>query len=164
VSNADLIATLKPRAANAANRLLLQFPYLVLTSGVRLVDGQCEAMAENEAKARDWVQDTYKASPVELAVKSWLDANPTITDVAGIETGLLGVLAQFSPAEMHSLSWHLTGEAFDIQPLTDDRAPAVKSAIGELVIAEIEGGGSAKFLSSEGGLLRWHIQVAEDAV
>lgn len=161
MTNADFIATLKPRAANFANRLLLQFPFLTLTSALRLVDGQCEAMAENEAKARDWVQDTYRSSPVEVAVQSWLDQNPTIVDVAGIEEGLLGVMAQFSAAELHALSWHLTGEAFDIQPLTDERAPAVKSAIGELVIAEIEGGGTAKFLPTEGGLLRWHVQVEE---
>ena len=161
MTNNDFILTLKPRAANFANRLLLQFPFLVLTSALRLVDGQCEAMAENEAKARDWVQDTYKSSPVEVAVQSWLDQNPTITDVAGIEAGLLGVLAQFSAAELHTLSWHLTGEAFDIQPLTTERAPTVTSAIRDLVVAEIEGGGNAKFLPSEGGLLRWHVQVEE---
>jgi hypothetical protein len=159
--NDTILASLEPNARNVALRLLMQFPQLVLTSGRRCVDDQCRAMAENEAEARDWVRRTYAESPVEVAVCSWLDQNPSITDVAGIETGLLGVLAGFDQLELHQLSWHLSGEAFDIQPLTDESATAVTSAIRDEIIAIIQGGGSAKFLPSEGGLLRWHVQVAQ---
>lgn len=162
MTNDDILAGLKPRAADMARKLLAQFPFLVLTSGLRLVDDQCAAMAENVVgSSRDWVKDTYRSSPAEVAIQSWLDQNPTVDDVAGIEDGILGVLSQFSPAELHNLSWHLTGEAFDIQPLTDERAPTVTSTIRDLIVAEIEGGGIAKFLPSEGGLLRWHVQVEQ---
>ena len=159
--NGEILSNLQPQAKMAAMRLLSAFPFLSLTSGRRCVDDQCRAMAVNEAHARDWVAGTYRDSPVEEAVVAWLAANPTITDVPGLETGILGVLARFPPAALRSLSWHLSGEAFDVQPLTDERAPAVTSFIRDLVTAQLSAGNSAKFLAIEAGLLRWHVQIAE---
>ena len=53
-------------------------------------------------------------------------------------------------AELGSFSRHLSGLAFDVQPVTED-ADAIKKSIRALA-------GLDKFLEMEGGLVRWHAQ------
>jgi len=48
------------------------------------------------------------------------------------------------------LSKHLSGEAFDVQPVDKD-AEAIKKTIRGLT-------GLDKFFDTEGGLVRWHAQ------
>jgi hypothetical protein len=47
------------------------------------------------------------------------------------------------------ISKHLTGDAFDVQPVTKN-ADAIKKSMRNLP--------GAKFLEKEGGLVRWHVQ------
>ena len=161
MTNDDILASLQPRAQAAAKALLEQFPFLTLTSGLRSADDQARAMAQNLSENRNWVEATYVSSQVQEAVQDWLNSHHDISDVPGLETGILGVLAGFTLNQLRMLSWHLSGEAFDIEPLTDDRAPAVMSAVRDIVTAEIAAGTSARVLDREGGLLRWHVQIEQ---
>ena len=60
------------------------------------------------------------------------------------------VLEGFSDVELRGLSKHLSGDAFDVQPVTAN-ADAIKADIRSLE-------GLDKFLDKEGGLIRWHAQ------
>ena len=64
--------------------------------------------------------------------------------------GLLSVLDAATDAQLGSFSRHLSGMAFDVQPVTVD-ADAIKKSIRALA-------GLDKFLEMEGGLVRWHAQ------
>lgn len=70
-----------------------------------------------------------------------------------IEAGLLSVFNAATPTEVGNFSKHLSGEAFDVQPITNDaaQADAIKNTIRGLA-------GLGKFLETEGGLVRWHAQ------
>jgi hypothetical protein len=56
----------------------------------------------------------------------------------------------YNDAELSTLSKHLSGDAFDVQPVDTD-ADAIKKTIRGL-------DGLDKFLEKEGGLVRWHAQ------
>ena len=64
--------------------------------------------------------------------------------------GLKGTFLQLTDAQLAQLSKHLSGEAFDVQPVEKD-ADAIKASIKGLK-------GIGKFLDMEGGLVRWHAQ------
>ena len=165
MTNDEALAGLQPQARNCALRLLMQFPILVLTSGLRNPDDQARAMAQNVFKAGiQWILNTYAPSSVKAAcvvALSALQHTGTDWDQAGIAATLAGVFAKFSPHQLRELSVHLSGMAFDLEPIEDERAPQILSAIREEIIAIIQAGGSAKFLDREGGLVRWHIEIPE---
>ena len=64
----------------------------------------------------------------------------------------MSVINQFDDSELRKLSKHLSGDAFDVQPVT---ANANQIIADMNALADSLGG---KFLSKEGGLVRWHIQ------
>jgi hypothetical protein len=144
------IAALKlsGKAKKAAEMLLEQFPDIVFTSGRRDLKDQARAMAGNVVKKRDWIKNTYKANKASAACQKWVDDHPEAVTKEDIAAGLSDTFKSLGAAA-GLISKHLTGDAFDVQPVSKDAA-AIKDAMKKLP--------GAKFLDKEGGLVRWHVQ------
>ena len=141
---------LNETARLAAYQLKAKHAGIVFTSGRRDKADQARAMASNVVKNRQWIAQTYKATPVSAACQKWVDENPSSKSLTQIEVGLESVLSQFNDPELRRLSKHLSGDAFDVQPVTEN-ADQIKADIRSLA-------GIEKFLDKEGGLVRWHAQ------
>jgi hypothetical protein len=66
---------------------------------------------------------------------------------------LMSVFNAASPADVAAFSKHLSGDAFDVQP--------VNGPVGNAIYNTLKGfknSGQGKFLDREGGLRRWHFQ------
>ena len=140
---------LSAKAKKAAEELLKQFPDIEFTSGKRELSDQARAMSQNVVKNRKWIGQTYAKNKASGACQKWVDDNPDATKASDIEKGLLKTLKDLGPAA-GQISKHLTGDAFDIQPVNKN-ASEIKAAIKKLP-------GLGKFLEKEGGLVRWHVQ------
>lgn len=125
-------------------------PSVVFTSGRRSAVDQARAMAQNVVRNRRWIAQTYRATPVSRACQAWVDAHPQAKNVPQLTAGLIEVFDRLPDVELCRISRHLTGDAFDVQPVTTD-ADAIKATIRGLL-------GLDKFLEREGGLVRWHAQ------
>src|SRR5690349_13272989 len=112
-------------ALDGARHLSASFPALVFTSGRRTANEQARAMAQNIAQSgsRTWIADTYKASPISLACQRWVNGNPKATTAAQLEAGLLAVFATIDEVALETLSQHMTGRAFDVQPFCVPLSP-----------------------------------------
>jgi hypothetical protein len=141
---------LNDTARQAAYNLKAKHPGIIFTSGRRDKADQARAMASNVVKNRKWIVQTYKPTPVSAACQDWVDQNPDATSQADIASGLESVLDGFTDQELRQLSLHLSGDAFDVQPVTQN-ADQIKADIRALH-------GLDRFLDKEGGLLRWHAQ------
>jgi hypothetical protein len=141
---------LNETAKNAAYLLKQKHPNIIFTSGRRNKNDQARAMASNVVKNRKWIVQTYKPTAVSAACQKWVDTNPQATTRAAIQAGLVTVLQGFDDLALRGLSKHLSGDAFDVQPVTEN-ADAIKADIRSLE-------GLDKFLDKEGGLIRWHAQ------
>jgi hypothetical protein len=137
-------------ARAAAYALKKAHPTVVFTSGRRDKAQQASAMASNVVKNRKWIEETYIASTLRTKCQDWVDANPKKKTQSDIADGLLSVFNDATDAELAGISKHLSGEAFDVQPVDKD-AEAIKTTIRGL-------SGLGKFLDKEGGLVRWHAQ------
>ena len=137
-------------ARKAAYALKAAHPAVSFTSGRRNKGDQARAMASNVVKNRKWIEETYAASDLRTALQKWVDDNPALTKPAEVAAGLLGVFEAATEEAVGKFSKHLSGEAFDVQPVTLD-AEAIKTTIRGLE-------GLGKFLETEGGLVRWHAQ------
>jgi hypothetical protein len=137
------------KAKKAAEELLKQFPHIVFTSGKRTLAGQAQAMAGNVVKKRDYIQKTYKPSEASKACQQWVDDNPEAKTKAAIAAGLLKTLQGLGEKKAGHISKHLSGDAFDVQPVTKDGA-AIKQAMKKLA--------GKGFLEKEAGLVIWHAQ------
>ena len=143
---------LAPVAKAAAYALKRLHPDVVFTSGRRDKVAQARAMAQNVVGNRKWIARTYVAHEASAACQKWVDDHPEATTAKQIQKGLESVFAKLTVAQLGRLSRHLSGEAFDVQPVTDAaRARAIKSSLRTLE-------GLDKFLEKEGGLVRWHAQ------
>jgi hypothetical protein len=140
---------LAPTAKKAAETLLEEFPDVIFTSGKRDLADQARAMASNVVLRRDWIKKTYLANDASKACQKWVDDHPEATTQKEIAEGLLATLKGLGK-KAGQISKHLTGEAFDVQPVAKDGA-AIKKAMKNLP-------GAKKFLEKEGGLVRWHVQ------
>ena len=150
MSDPDIEALgLADTAKAAAYKLRQKHPEVVFTSGRRNLAGQAAAMAGNVALKRSYIVDTYAPSQARAACQAWVDAHPEAITPDAIAAGLLGVLTGLGDAA-GAISKHLTGEAFDVQPVTKNAA-AIIAAIEQLP-------GKTLFLRQEGGLTRWHVQ------
>src|SRR2546422_136387 len=136
----------------AAVELRGKQPTVSFTSGRRTVPEQASAMAQNIVSSgnRNWITATYVTSAGVRALQKWLDDNPTVTDEAGIAAGLNGVLDGLTATQQGYVSKHLLGQAFDVQPVTEN-ADAIKTDMRGLT-------GIDRFLEREAGLVRWHAQ------
>lgn len=141
---------LRPTARSAAYALKLKHPQVVFTSGRRGKADQARAMSQNVAGRRDWIGTTYLPTKASKACQDWVDAHPDAISAGAIEAGLMSVFASLADAELGQLSRHLSGDAFDIQPLEPDKA-GIKDTIRGLP-------GLRQFLDREGGLVRWHAE------
>ena len=141
---------LAPAAKAAAYELKRLHPGVVFTSGRRDTVAQARAMASNVAKKRKWIVETYKESTARAACQTWVDDHPEATTPAQIQEGLLSVFNSLTPDQLGGLSKHLSGNAFDVQPVDKDAA-AIKASIRGLE-------GLGLFLEREGGLERWHAE------
>jgi len=141
---------LMPVARAAAYELKRRHPGVVFTSGRRDKTAQARAMASNVVKNRKWIEQTYKESEVRAACQKWVDEHPEAATQEQIQAGLLSVFNSLVPNQLGRLSKHLSGEAFDVQPVEKD-ADAIKQSIQRLQGLEL-------FLDREGGLVRWHAE------
>jgi hypothetical protein len=137
-------------ARAAAYLLKKAHPAVKFTSGRRGKDDQARAMASNVVKNRKWIEQTYRLTEVSARCQNWVDANPDRKTQKEVQDGLLSVLDSVTTVELAKLSKHLSGDAFDVQPV-DKNAAAIKQTIESLP-------GKDKFLDKEGGLVRWHVQ------
>ena len=143
---------LAPVAKAAAEHLLEKHPDVVFTSGRHAVRDQARAMASNVILNRQWIKQTYVWTSAIAGLQGWVDSHPQATGVHDIETGLESVMLGWSKTRLATISLHLTGMAFDVQPMPDGPdAKAVKATIRKLPHLH-------KFLEREGGLVRWHAQ------
>ncbi len=142
--------SLAPTARTAAYALKKAHPAVSFTSGRRGKADQARAMASNVVKNRKWIEQTYAASTLRTQCQAWVDANPDKKTQAEIAEGLVSVFDAVTDEELGKFSKHLSGEAFDVQPVDAD-ADAIKKTIRGLT-------GLDKFLDTEGGLVRWHAQ------
>jgi len=142
----DLAAT----ARAGAYALKAAYPSVVFTSGRRSKEDQARAMSGNVVANRKWIEQTYADSPLRTKCQDWIDANPNKKSAAEIAEGLVSVFNAVADADLGKFSKHLSGEAFDVQPVDKD-ADEIKKTIRGLA-------GLSKFLDTEGGLVRWHAQ------
>jgi hypothetical protein len=142
--------SLSPVAKAAAYALKKAHPAVSFTSGRRDKQAQAHAMASNVTSNRKWIQETYADNAASRACQKWVDDNPTKTTQDEITIGLKSVMDSLTDEALGKLSKHLSGEAFDVQPVTTD-ADAIKKTIRGLT-------GITLFLEKEGGLVRWHAQ------
>jgi len=137
-------------ARKAAYSLKKAHPSVTFTSGRRDKSQQASAMASNVVNNRTWIEETYVPSALRTRCQEWVDSHPEKKTQAEIAEGLVAVFESASDNELSKLSKHLSGEAFDVQPVTGN-ADAIKQTIRALE-------GLDKFLDKEGGLVRWHAQ------
>lgn len=143
-------------ALSAAKILLAAHPNVIFTSGKRDLLSQARAMAQNLAQDRAYLR-VYVDSLAKREIQAFLDDNPTHSDVASLKLGINNVLVRLPPDQVGKISKHLSGMAFDVQP--------IPSALGgDAVMATIlKLPGLDKFLTYEGDLSRWHIQFLGEA-
>ncbi len=149
-SIADL--NLGASAKAAAEKLLEQFPGDVkFTSGRRAIADQALAMAPNVVKNRKWIEQTYKDTPQRTALQKWVDENPGATQAATVAAGLEAVMKGWSEPQQRNFSRHITGDAFDVQPVASAQGNKIKEAIAKLPKLNWN-------TFTEGGLEIWHAQ------
>jgi hypothetical protein len=141
---------LAPTARKAAYALKRMHPSVIFTSGRRNKRDQARAMSENVILNRKWIEQTYAKTIACDNCQKWVDDNPDKTTQREIEEGLASVIDALPDAELARLSKHLSGDAFDVQPVNED-AERIKATIRRLPGLKI-------FLDMEGGLIRWHAQ------
>jgi hypothetical protein len=148
---------LAPKAKAGAEALRIAYPTVRFTSGKRSVAEQADAMAYNiiASKNRKWIENTYTNYAARRALQAWIDENPDATTLDAIKNGLTTVMQGLSGKKLAALSKHLTGEAFDVQPV-ETGADDIKIQIKSLA-------GLSKFLEREGNLVRWHAQFKRDS-
>lgn len=144
------VLNLSAVARTAAYALKKAHPSIVFTSGRRSKEDQARAMAGNVVKNRKWIEQTYGKSDLRKQCQDWVDANPNAKTTAEIAEGLLAIFNAAGDEALGKLSKHLSGEAFDVQPVVAE-AEAIKRTIRGLP-------GLGLFLDTEGGLVRWHAQ------
>ena len=142
--------SLSETAKKAAYALKKKHPSVTFTSGRRDKQEQASAMAANVTLNRDWIKETYAKSAAREACQKWVDEHKDKKAKDEIAAGLKQVLDNLTDGQLAHLSKHLSGDAFDVQPVAND-ADNIKAAIRGLP-------GLSKFLEEEGGLVRWHAQ------
>jgi hypothetical protein len=135
----------------AADALRSQFPDIVFTSGRRDMVGQADAMAGNIFSNRTWIQETYKPSSQRDDLQGWVDQHPEATSRQDISAGLQSVMNGWTHEQLGGFSRHITGEAFDVQPVAGTVGADIKNAIKALPNIDL-------FLDREGGKIIWHAQ------
>jgi hypothetical protein len=142
--------SLRSIARAAAYELKRRHPDVVFTSGRRDKASQARAMAENCVGRPTWISATYAPGKASQACQQWVLRNPQAATAAEIAAGLLSTMNALTDTDLGQLSRHLSGDAFDIQPVEPDHAD-IKGSIHALP-------GLRSFLDREGDLVRWHAE------
>ena len=142
--------SLGPVARAAAYELKQKHPQVIFTSGRRGKADQARAMSQNVVLQRDWIRMTYAVNKVSTACQAWVEAHPEAASASSIEAGLMSVFNSMNDTELGQFSLHMSGNAFDLQPMEPDTA-GIKATIPTLA-------GYRKFLEKEGNLVRWHAE------
>lgn len=140
-------------ARAAAQAVQDKFPGVVFTSGLRTLDAQIRAMAANIYKSQNpnWIKKTYINTGFvrklnQAVVANWDDIHDSLDDI--IST--LQKVFDGNPTDSYSISAHLTGRAFDVEPGSVD-----KDSLFDYVKTLP---GFQKAFDKEGGLEIWHFQ------
>lgn len=147
-------------ALSAAMALERRFPSLVFTSGRRDIEAQARAMAQNVAEAGNgWISRTYRPSSAITALEDAVDTLPQGSPETDYYGALYEALEAMTPEELTHVSAHLGGLAFDIKP-QGTQGVGKGTIYDSRVLVDFLGTfqGFDKFLTSEGGLCRWHVQ------
>ncbi|MFZ6778359.1 hypothetical protein ACO0LD_16155 [Undibacterium sp. Ji83W] len=143
---------LSENAKQAAESLLAQFPNDIrFTSGRRSAAKQASAMATNVAAKRKWIQLTYKDTPQRAALQKWVDDHPEAIRADQITAGLVKVMNSWKEADLRNFSRHMSGDAFDVAPVSGPIGEQIKVAISVLPKLQWH-------TFNEGGLEIWHAQ------
>jgi len=141
---------LRPIARAAAYALKAQHPGVIFTSGHRNKVDQARAMSQNIAQNRLYIVQTYRETKVSRLCQQWVDEHPNAVSAQQIAVGLLSVLNALSDSDAGQLSRHLSGDAFDVQPVLPD--------IDGIMVTIRTLPGLHQFLPKEAGLDRWHAE------
>ena len=144
------ILGLRPIARAAAYALKAQHPGVIFTSGRRNKVDQARAMSQNIAQNRLYIVQTYRETKVSRLCQQWVDEHPNAVSAQQIAVGLLSVLNALSDSDAGQLSRHLSGDAFDVQPVLPD--------IDGIMVTIRTLKGLHQFLEKEAGLDRWHAE------
>jgi peptidoglycan hydrolase-like protein with peptidoglycan-binding domain len=144
------VLRLRPVARAAAYALKARHPGVIFTSGRRNKAEQARAMSQNVAQNRQYIVRTYRDTKVCRLCQQWVDDHPSAVTAQQIAAGLLSVLDSLSDGDAGQLSRHLSGDAFDIQPVLPD-TDGIMVTIRALP-------GLHQFLPKEAGLDRWHAE------
>lgn len=146
-------------ALSAAIALEERFPDIVFTSGRRSREDQARAMAQNVALAgRGWITRTYRPSPMREAIVQELRRLPHVKEASNIQARIMRVLGPATDEMAAGISKHLGGLAFDVKPMIGQNGKPTARGL-EVIAALVAMPQTGKFLSHEGGLVRWHWQA-----
>lgn len=146
--------SLAPAAYKGAKLLAAMFPEIVFTSGRRSIEKQARVMAVNSMKNRRFIEQTYLDGD---SLQQVVNKLPIDCSQATMEANLYNALLSLDAIGLMRVSRHLTGDAFDIQPIVD--CSGIPSTKGQMVIDYIRRNmAEAKMLLREGGLVIWHVQ------
>jgi hypothetical protein len=121
--------SLAPLAQTGAMQLATMFPEVVFTSGRRSIEKQASVMAFNTMKNRQFIEQTYIDGEHLQRVVNKLAGDCTRQ---AMEATLYDALMQLDTNALMRVTRHLTGDAFDIQPIVDNSG--IPSTKGQMVI------------------------------
>jgi hypothetical protein len=140
-------------AREAAERLQAECPWVVFTSGRRDLDEQAHAMAVNVSLNRQWIRETYLHAD---SLHQWVMTHPGADTAQALHEGLYQHLLSLPDSAVFKISYHLTGDAFDVRPMVHE---GKSTLYGEKILDVMRSlPGLDKVLLKEGGLIRWHAQ------
>jgi hypothetical protein len=139
-------------AHEAALIMAAEFPTIDFTSGRRDMAAQARAMAGNVAASRSYIEDTYADTAESRSLQKWVDDHPGATTAGAITEGLKSVMKDWTDDQLAKISRHIAGLAFDVQPIGEPGASAVKNRMKTLPHLQ------KPPIFDEGGLVRWHAQ------
>lgn len=84
-------------------------------------------------------------------MQRWVDDNPAANTAAAIAAGLQNVMNSWTNGQQRNFSRHITGDAFDVQPVAGVQGEKIKQAIAKLPNLNWH-------TFQEGGLEVWHAQ------
>ena len=141
-------------AREGAERLQAECPWVVFTSGRRDLEEQAHAMAVNVSLNRNWIRETYLHAD---SAHQWVMAHPEADTAKALHEGLYQHLLSLPDSAVFKISYHLTGDAFDVKPMQADKG--LPTLYGEKILEVMRSlPGLDKVLLKEGGLVRWHAQ------
>ena len=130
-----------------------KFPEVKFTSGKRTIAEQALAMVANVKKNPKWIEQTYAQTRIVVECQDWVDRHAK-ADQSAMASAFATIISLFSPEEQRRLSRHLTGEAFDMEPIVGGNAEKVIDVLRDWAQRK-----AGRFLTSEGGLVIWHWQA-----